>query len=191
MLAAMGVQVWYQRGVGVKQQPAEMQKREAAPAAPAAPVVEPDTRGTAKAKSVPLPQAKAQIVEFAWVKGQTGMLMCDVATDAVTLQLVRDIVQFGDFVRGQTEVVQPVGNEFRWPQLSDTGGTPLRALTVFLDKHLPAPGAWIALTPEVAPSIAKWLDGLPLTVIELPTLRSDIGDAATKKLIWQSLKTNA
>ena len=174
MLAAMGVQVWYQRRDLVEQTPSETRLSDV-------PCV-PEAQAT--------PKAAAEIIEFAWVKGQTGMLMCDLAADAVTLQLVKDIVRFGDFARGLTEAVTPVENVFRWPQLADTGGTPLRALTVFIDKHLPKQGAWVALTAEVVPSVAKWLKELPLTVIELPALQPNIGDAATKKMIWQSLRTD-
>jgi len=177
LLAAMGVQVWYERP-RVKLEDAAYVSPDAEQATAAAVPAE------APASEVgPIPEPLA----FSWIKSERGMVVCPLGADGATARLVKDVLVFGDWVRGHgaSHVAQ---GDFRWPQLLDSGGTPERALAVFLDKHLSAPSSWLGLTAEVAPSIAPWLNDLHVEVLELPLLRNHIGDAATKKSIWQRLK---
>ena len=190
MLAAMGVQVWYKRSASAVQ----------VPAAPEAPTTEQNRAPTpqpgrspqpSQTPTAPVALPAPELIEFSWIKGNTGMIVCPLAIDRATGLLLRDILVYGDWLQGQANAKISRG-EFRWPQLLDTtGGTPIRALTVFIDKHLSADNVWIGVTPEIAPSLTKWLAQLPIKVIALPSLQNSIGDASTKKAIWTALKHKA
>jgi len=178
LLAVMGVQMWYQRpsagsndtsddpGTQVPDRTATVAQRET-PDIEVGPVVEP--------------------IAFSWVRSATGMVATSLDVDRTVVGLLNDILVFGDWARGN-EITKAVQGDFRWPQLLDSGGTPARALAVFVDKHLTSKAAWLALTSEVAPSVAPWLEDVGVEVIVVPELRGRIGDAAIKKSIWQRLK---
>ena len=99
-------------------------------------------------------------------------------------------MRFGDWtLKAETGGGQDRG-DFRWPQLVDTSGSPLRALRAFFAKHA-TPEAWVGITGEALPQLSPWLDELQLRAVELPALDRNIGDAATKKEIWQKLTSLA
>ena len=160
------------------------------------PAIEPQTSsksqsaGESEPEAKHPPAAKIDRVEFTWVKGRSGMVLCQLNPDAAALQLIRDIVVFGDWVREQGEASSLSKGDFQWPQLLDTGGTPARALAVFIDKHWPQQSAWIAVTSEVQSSVTPWFANTSVHVIELPAIGQSVRDAALKKTIWQNLKDN-
>lgn len=178
LLAAMGVQVWYQRS-------SASSNDAIGEIGPPAPDETPSVvqRETPDVEVGPV----AEPIAFSWVRSATGMVATSVDVDRTVVGLLKDILVFGDWARGN-EITKAVQGDFRWPQLLDSGGTPARALAVFVDKHLTSKSAWLVLTSEVAPSVAPWLEGVGLEVIVVPELRGKIGDAAIKKSIWQSLK---
>ena len=196
MLAAMGVQVWHARNAETNQ-PSHQVPITPEPAATSGSEVSAMRAESQRADEAQVsqpavvPSATVEPLEFTWVKGSSGMVLCGLGADAAALQLVRDIVVFGDWVRNHREAPNLTKGDFEWPQLLDTEGTPARALAVFVDKHWPQQGAWIALAAEVQPSVSKWLENVPVTVIDLPAVQASIRDAALKKTIWQTLKASA
>ncbi len=192
-LAMMGIPVWYERrasgavsrgldqaGPGVRADPpgGADTPADVAPAAAATPP--PST-----AEAAP-PAASAEIIEFTWVKGASGLVVHTLSGDAATLTLLKDVVRFGDWTLKAELGSGGDRGDFRWPQLVDTSGSPLRALRAFFAKHHDSE-AWVGITAEALPQLAPWLGELEIRVIELPALDRNIGDAATKKEIWQRL----
>lgn len=210
-LAVMGIPVWYRRGgaaVAVAPEPvsalspaepsdttlseAALSKAplsEATPAAPSdpAPAVVAGAEQAPPAASADDQAAPARLA-FTWVKGASGMVLNGLVSDAALLKLLKDVVRYADWV-SQSQGAGAHG-DFQWPQLLDTSGTPERALGAFVAKHLPD-GGWLALTPEVREQLEPWLAALDVTVIDLPALTANLGDATTKKAIWQQLKNLA
>lgn len=222
MLAAMGVQVWHLRRSGADARPLEQPVPQARHLADQAseqniqshdPLAEtkrvlrnaPDepapahvagagqaSQAAATPASAPQDVATPQIIEFSWVRGETGMLLCELGISEAGLRMAQDIVAFGDWLRGATG--KPVHGDFRWPQLVGSSGSPVRAMHVFLDKHLPQRDdaqRWLAIAGDVAEQFTGWQAGLPAQVIELPALFVGPGDAAGKKVIWQSIRADA
>jgi hypothetical protein len=213
MLAAMGVQVWHARRP-------EVLREEVTPDSPDSgsqsnnqgriPLVDrPSIDSATDSASAPTTAAapvtpveevdkldkmdnvdKVDRVEFTWVKGRSGMVLSNLNPDEAALQLIRDIVVYGDWAREHGEAAMLSKGDFQWPQLLDTGGTPVRALAVFVEKHWSGQTPWIAITAEVQSSVAHWFENIPVKVIELPAVKPSIRDAAMKKTIWQSLKAS-
>ncbi len=201
-LAMMGIPVWYERcasgdvSAGLDQRaagghadhPGEADTT-ADVAPPAATLAEPPaaaaTPPPSTAEAAP-PAASAEIIEFTWVKGTSGLVVHTLSGDAATLTLLKDVVRFGDWTRKAEPGSGGDRGDFRWPQLVDTSGSPLRALRAFFAKHLDSE-AWVGITAEALPQLAPWLGELEIRVVELPALDRNIGDAATKKEIWQRL----
>lgn len=214
MLAAMGVQVWHVRGsdnapgetvVEASLSSASTRTSRQAVQPPEAnhssttkppPMIEPKPPGESqppreRGLQAKRPSAaKIERVEFTWVKGRSGMVLCQLHPDAAALQLIKDIVVFGDWVREQGAASKTTEGDFQWPQLLDTGGTPARALAVFIDKHWPQQSAWIAVTSEVQSSVTPWLQNSPVQVIDLPAIQPSVRDGSLKKTIWQNLKAS-
>ena len=168
-LAMMGIPVWYERrapgvvGVvaGVVESPVDDLRAEApspdpaaADAAPAdaakAALPEPSASGSAPAMPTPpaaesaAPAASAEIIEFTWVKGASGLVVHTLCSDAATLTLLKDIVRFGDWTRKMETGSGNDRGDFRWPQLVDTSGSPLRA---FLStRPTCSSGCWVGPT---------------------------------------------
>jgi len=198
MLAAMGVQVWHLRRSGGAAEPPEQAVAVAGPAPELASAQniqsnEPLAETAGVQREAPdEPPPAPQIIEFVWVRGETGMLLCDLGVSEAGLRMALDIVAFGDWLRGANG--KQVHGDFRWPQLVGSSGSPLRAMNVFLDKHLPQrDGAqrWLAIVGEVAEQFTGWQTDLPARVIELPALVVGPGAAAGKKVIWQSMRADA
>lgn len=198
MLAAMGVQVWHLRRSGGAMQPPEQAVAEARPLPEPAPARniqsdEPVAETASVQREAPgEPSPAPQIIEFVWVRGETGMLLCDLGVSEAGLRMALDIVAFGDWLRGTTG--KQVHGDFRWPQLVGSSGSPLRAMNVFLDKHLPQredAQRWLAIVGDVAEQFSGWQADLPARVIELPALVVGPGAAAGKKVIWQSMRADA
>jgi hypothetical protein len=191
MLAAMGVQVWYKRRQPNPQPPAtQTDPRLEQQIQPQVEVPQPARVDEAQEQASSTPTVAPELIEFGWVKSSSGIIVCPLPIDQATAVLLKDVLIYGDWLRGQIKTKVSRG-EFRWPQLLDTTeGSPVRALTVFFAKHLSADKPWIGITPEVAPTLTKWLTQLPYTVVELPSLQHNIGDVTTKKTIWSVLKHN-
>ena len=218
VLAAMGVQVWHLRRPGADALSAEQPVPQAEPLAhqasdqithnpdplaeakrvlrnapdeaPSVPVA--GAEQTAQTETAPQDVAAPQIIEFMWVRGRTGMLLCGLEISEAGLRMAQDIVAFGDWLRGATG--KPVHGDFRWPQLVGSSGSPERAMNVFLDKHLPQHDdtqRWLAIAGDVTEQFTGWQSPLPAQVIELPALVVGPGDAAAKKAIWQCMLANA
>ena len=101
--------------------------------------------------------------------------------------MAKDAVAYADWLR-QCVSGKTAQGEFVWPQLLDTGGTPERALGVFVEKHLSQADGWLALTDDVAAQVGSWLSRLDVAWLALPALQGQADDVATKKALWQSLK---
>ena len=112
------------------------------------------------------------------------------AIDPAALQLAKDAVVFADWARQQ-----PTGGvsqgDFRWPQLLDTNGTPERSLNVFIDKHVPQAGGWLAVSGEVLEQVETWLGKLNVRWLSVPELHGRADRVETKKKLWQSLKQSS
>ncbi len=215
ILADMGIQVWYERVAAPQvddepEAPVAPLAPEAATTPPAsietaatktAPVKTLATESSRAAEPTPAPvqQASAaepqQIIEFSWLKGSHALAVCPLAVDTTGIQLLQDVLAYTSWLtrEADSKVETPVlaKGEFRWPQLIDTGGTPLRTLAAFYDKHFGTrPAQWL-LTAEVVPMLKPWLEQLavrvPVEVIALPALQTSVGDPACKKQIWQTL----
>ncbi len=210
LLALMGVQVWYARET-VDQTIPSVEARTPAtaptssalksprpqPPRPKSPGPEIPTSKSPGATPTPIAEPATPVatrtpdlIQFSWVKGRTGMIVCPLTLDRTTAIMLRDVLIFADWMRGEKATRTSQG-EFRWPQLLDTTvGTPVRALSAFVDKHLPDTQAWLGITPEVAPDLDKWLADLPVKVIQLPSLQDSIGNPGVKQAIWSLLKNN-
>jgi len=187
MLADMGIQVWYER----------------LPEAIASPLPETESPQPTPEPTVPseaLPAAVSEappaavIVEFCWLKHDSGLVAYPLTADAAAVQVLKDILSYGAWVNSRGEAslkARPAQGDFRWPQLVESSGTPLRALAAFYDKHFAEQAAWILLTAEVAPMLQPWLqelaETLPIKLVELPALHLSVSDPASKKQIWQIL----
>ncbi len=192
-LAIMGIPTWHlrvaARGPAEPEVRSEPETSPPAPAAEPAPVrAEPQLPPPAEPAGAAPEPAAAQLIEFIWVKGASGMLLNDLASDAATIRLLKDMVRYGDWVGGHQGA--PQQGDFRWPQLVDTSGSPERALAAFVGKHLPE-GGWLAMTPGVLSQLEPWLEGLGVKVLALAPLTRSLGDAAVKKEIWQQFKSLA
>lgn len=196
MLAAMGIQVWYPRpqsAEAVESLPELSEPKLAVPklAEPKLAVPTPIVLATEDAPARSTPAVK---VEFAWLKGSATMLLLGTDASREALQHAKDIVRYADWLQQQSSSTSPPGGYFSWPQLSNTTtGTPVRALKVFMDKHFADQTPWFLLSDDVAGAIEPWLrelspDQHPVRIVVLQHLSASVGDVASKKQIWQTLK---
>ena len=199
-LAAMGIQVWYKRGVGVdsakealvdgpmqaKQiadQPVPVESSSAQQELPQAmPLDE-----TESAAEFDLEAVVPTKISFRWLKNGAAMVWTleeDFGGEAEPF--CHDILHFvkARVDAGESKVSK--GN-FLWPQVGGTSGTPTRPLKVFVEKHA-ADARYLIVTKKVAESVQEYLDiGDNLQLVVVDPIRTYLAETENKKNLWQVL----
>lgn len=176
LLAAMGIQVWYRRGVVAPAVSGAHEPELASQGGPARPIeatVNPPTPTPSSQEHTP--------IEFIWWRGQHGLLLLE-PMQSLDEKLKHDIVAAMDW-RVSGSVGKSVSGHFRWPQLATSSGNPARAMAAFLETNGPEQLAWLIVAESLQADLTPLLpEGVPVR-----TLPASLHLAEQKKELWQAL----
>ena len=185
LLSAMGIQVWYRRGVSaVQEAPVSVNTPLPSSTGETPPKVNLDSEpNTITKPSQPEIQAseQQQTIEFVWWRGQRGMLLLE-PMQSIDEKLLHDLVIALDW-RADGQVGKVANGHFRWPQLATSAGNPERAMEAFFDTNGPDGLSWLL----VSETLISDIEALLPNVTELNTLPATLHLAEQKKALWQAL----
>lgn len=185
-LAAMGVQVWYERTALQRDSVGQIQSLDIDEAVEAVTESVTTKRVTTTPPAVTKTEASGTDVgvtpiEFLWWRGAAGMLVGDI-TGNYDERLLKDLVAALDWHVGSTHGNVTNGH-FRWPQLTSTNGSPERAMRAFMDKYLPDGASWLMVAESLVADLSPFFPA-DLKCWQLPeSMRSP----NEKRALWQRL----
>jgi hypothetical protein len=142
------------------------------------------------ASLIPNNALEADRIQIYFIKKGDALYLSEEPITDSSQSFLKDILLFVNWQinRGKFE---PAGveqiSEFRWPVVA-TSGTPQKAITAFLDKHISSFDYSLVLCDRGALRVLKpWLPDYKLKFFELPELSELLADADAKRRFWSEL----